>query len=347
MSGLRKEMVLKKEYNNNIEEIKPELFKIQIPLPDSPLRFVNSYLIKGAKRSLVIDTGLNLKECYEAMIKALDELDVKLDNTDFFITHMHSDHIGLISKLAATATVYLSNVEHKIVFEYANSSTYWLEINKYMDKNGFPESELNSAFKILNNMFVKTYPISDEFKKINFKALNDKDILNYGTFRLEAVLTPGHSPGHMCLYEPDKKMLFSGDHLLFDITPNITWWPSLDNSLKNYLESLDKIYDLDIELVLPGHGKLGFDHRKRINEIKNHHKIRLDEILLAIKEGKKTAYEIAGSISWNLKAGGWKSFPETQKYFAVGETIAHLIYLEREKLIRSMLTDQTIYYEQA
>ncbi len=337
-------MVLKKEYSENIKEIMPDLFRIKIPLSDSPLRYVNSYLIKGAKRSLLIDTGMNMKECYDAMINTLDELEVKLDKTDFFITHMHSDHIGLISKLALGSTVYLSDVEHKIVFEYSNSSTYWLEINKYMDKNGFPKSELESAFRILNNMFVKTYPISDEFKKINFKALKDKDTLNYGTFRLEAILTPGHSPGHMCLFEPYKKILFSGDHLLFDITPNITWWPSLDNSLKSYIESLDKIYDLDVELVLPGHGDFGFDQKKRIDEIKDHHKIRLDEILLAIKEGKRTAYEIAGSISWNLKAGGWKTFPKTQKYFAVGETIAHLIYLEREGIIRSMLKDKTIYY---
>ncbi|MGC8630353.1 MAG: MBL fold metallo-hydrolase [Thermoplasmata archaeon] len=340
-------MVLKKEYANNIEEIKPDLFKIQIPLPDNPLRYVNSYLIKDAKRSLAIDTGLNLKECYEAMINVLDELDVKLDKTDFFITHLHSDHIGLISRLASKSIVYLSDVEHKIVSEYSSSSSYWLEINKYLAKNGFPRSELKGAFKILNNMFVKTYPVSDEFKEISFKALKDRDTITYGNFRLEAVLTPGHSPGHMCLYEPDKKMLFSGDHILFEITPNITWWPSMDNPLKSYIESLDKIYDMAIELVLPGHGKLGFDHRKRINEIKDHHKTRLDEIVLVIKEGKRTAYEIAGSISWNLKAGGWKSFPETQKYFAVGETIAHLVYLERESVIRSMLKDQTIYYELA
>jgi len=347
MSRLGSGMVLKKEYSNNIKEIKNDLFRIQIPLPNSPLRFVNSYLIKGPKKSLIIDTGLNLKECYDTMVQALALLDVELNKTDFFITHLHSDHIGLISKLASTSTVYLSDVEHKIVSEYANSSSYWLEINKYLDKNGFPESELKGAFKILNNMFVKTYPVSEEFKKINFKALKDKDTINYGAFRLEAVLTPGHSPGHMCLYEPDSKMLFSGDHLLFDITPNITWWPSLENPLKSYIESMDKIYDLDIEMVLPGHGELGFDHKKRINEIKDHHKIRLDEIFSAIKDGKRTAYEIAGSISWNLKSGGWKTFPKTQKYFAVGETIAHLIYLEHQGLIRSILTDHTIYYELA
>lgn len=337
-------MYIKKEHSSNIKEIIADLFRIQIPLPKSPLKYLNSYLIKGSSKSLIIDTGMNLNECYQAMIQSLNELSVDITKTDFFITHLHPDHIGLVSKLASTSKVYLSNIENNIVSESTNSSYYLLEMNKYLEKNGFPESELRGAFNSLNRIFIKTYPVTKEFKKIEFKALYDKDIINYGAFKLEGVLTPGHSPGHMCLYDADRKILFSGDHILFDITPNITWWPSMENPLKDFIESLNKIYNFDIKMVLPGHGETGYDHKKRIDEIKDHHKKRVEEIVLAIKKGKKTAYEIAESISWNSRYGGWELFPKTQKYFAVGETISHLIYLEHEGIIKSKITDETIYY---
>ena len=57
----------------------------------------------------------------------------------------------------------------------------------------------------------------------------------------------------MCLYEPNKKILVSGDHILNNITPNIQLWSDRWNPLKEYLTSLDKVYEFDIELVLPGH----------------------------------------------------------------------------------------------
>jgi len=79
-------------------------------------------------------------------------------------------------------------------------------------------------------------------------------MIDIGRYSFRCIETPGHSPAHFCLYEAKNKILVSGDHILFDITPNITFWPQLDNSLKSYLDSLDKVYNLDVNLVLPGHG---------------------------------------------------------------------------------------------
>ena len=73
----------------------------------------------------------------------------------------------------------------------------------------------------------------------------------------------------MCFYEEENKILISGDHILFDITPNITRWPELDNSLKVYLASLEKVKDLDVNLVLPGHRNMMSDHRKGSRSCRN------------------------------------------------------------------------------
>lgn len=72
-----------------IEEVLPNLYRAEIPLPRNPLKATNSYIIKGRGKSLIIDTGMNREECLEAMSTGLKELDIDLKKTDFFITHLH------------------------------------------------------------------------------------------------------------------------------------------------------------------------------------------------------------------------------------------------------------------
>ena len=83
------------------------IYRLEIPLPGSPLKAVNSYVIKGRERNLIIDTGMRRKECLDAMRAGLDALDISLPDTDFFITHFHADHLGLVSDLATETAVYL------------------------------------------------------------------------------------------------------------------------------------------------------------------------------------------------------------------------------------------------
>jgi glyoxylase-like metal-dependent hydrolase (beta-lactamase superfamily II) len=160
------------------------------------------------------------------------------------------------------------------------------------------------------------------------------DEITSGDYHFKCIDTPGHSPGHMCLYDPQKKLFLSGDHILIDITPNITNWADLENSLKSYLDNLKKVYDFDINLVLPGHRNLIRDHRKRIDELFEHHRDRLNEVLAALKEGEKTAWQIAPHISWDIDFRAWEDFPPVQKWFALGETMAHIDYLKAEGKIK-------------
>ena len=128
------------------------------------------------------------------------------------------------------------------------------------------------------------------------------------------------------------------------MTPNITWYPEMPDSLARYLKSLDKVYPLDVELVLPGHRSRMNNHRARIQEITKHHEERLNEAEAALKGGSKSAYEVAAGISWVITCDGRDDFPVTQKYFAVGETIAHLEYLAAASRIRKTTVDGKILY---
>ena len=193
--------------------------------------------------------------------------------------------------------------------------------------------------------FRQTYQFDFEFH-----IVKDNDEIRVGDYKLQCIETPGHSPGHICLYEPEKKILFSGDHILFDITPNITHWTIMKNSLGSYLSSLDKVYPLETEMVLPGHRKGMKNHRKRIEELRRHHEERLNEVLKALKSGSKTAYDIGSYLTWDIvtESDSWDMFPPTQKWFAIGETLAHLVYLEEEHKIKKEITaDNKILYSLA
>ena len=148
----------------------------------------------------------------------------------------------------------------------------------------------------------------------------------------------------MCLYEPNKKILVAGDHILGDITPTISLLSDDWNPLKEYLESLDKVYQLDIELVLPGHRDVFKNAKKRIRELKDHHQKRLDEIIAILGKGRKNAFQVASQMTWDIVYDSWDLFPVSQKWFATGEAISHLKYLEEKGVIRKEMRRQKIIY---
>jgi len=167
--------------------------------------------------------------------------------------------------------------------------------------------------------------------------LREGDQIQIGSYSLRCVETPGHTRGHMCLYEPQAKIFFSGDHILNDITPNISLWSENDDPLRQYLRSLDKIIPYDIEWVLPGHRTVFRNHRRRIEELKEHHEIRTAEAASILAKGSQTAYEVASQMSWDIDCKSWDDFPLPQKWFAGGEAMAHLQYLQGQgKVVREL-----------
>jgi len=305
------------------EEILPNIYRIEVPLPASPLKATNSYVIKGTKRSLVIDTGWNRVDCLAAFVAGLGECGVELTQADFFITHMHADHSGLVSNLARGGMrIYFGRADAEII--RFTTPAHWERQVDFALKCGFPGEELEKA--IGNHPGRKYSPDGS----LELFVLKDGDSIRVGDYLLECIETPGHTEGHLCLYERSKKIFISGDHVLNDITPNITLSSEGRNPLKEYLRSLDKVYDLDVALVLPGHRSPFKNHKGRIRELKQHHQARLDEIVSILRQGKQNAFQIASQMTWDIGYKSWDLFPPAQKLFAFGEAMAHLRYLEEE-----------------
>ena len=304
-----------------IDEIMKGLYRIVVPLPNSPLKDLNSYVVKGQNRNLIIDTGFNRSVCFDAMQQGLAELEIDLHKTDFMLTHMHADHTGLVSRLATeTSKIFFSRIDSQ-VFDEDNS---WQPLIDFAKINGFPADELQKA---LNSH--PGFKYSPETKPV-FTLIDDGDIIECGAYRLQCIATPGHTQGHICLYDENHRIFFSGDHILFDITPHIESWDYSVNSLADYLASLDKIYPLPVDLVLPGHRNFFPEMKDRIDALKAHHGERADEVVAVLGKSSLNAYEIAAGMTWDIDCETWEDFPIAQKWFATGEAIAHLRYLEGE-----------------
>jgi glyoxylase-like metal-dependent hydrolase (beta-lactamase superfamily II) len=301
------------------EALFPNLYRIKIPLPDSPLKYLNSYVFTANDRHLVVDTGLNRRECFEAMTAGLKALDVDLDRTDFFITHLHADHFGLVNRLVApTGKIYFNRPDSELIESWEGFDP----MIAYGGLNGFPEDDLRAA---LHNH--PGYKHGSDWMPA-LSIINDGQVIHVGDYALRCVLTPGHTAGHMCLYEASQEFLIAGDHLLIDITPNIQCWSDDDNPLKSYLESLEKVRGLTVSRVLPGHRRLFSDHRRRIDELKHHHAKRAEEALGILEKGPMSAYDVAAKMQWDIRCDRWEDFPVAQRWFATGEAISHLRYLE-------------------
>lgn len=319
------------------EQILPGLYRLEIPIPNNPLKALNCYIVTAAERSLMIDTGLNHPEALQAMHKGLQELHIDLNQTDFFITHLHADHSGMLHALSTPSSLLYASANDAAAINNTTNHSGWQAMEKFACANGFPPEDVQTA--------ISRHP---GFKhgsqgELAFTLLADGHTLAIGDYRFIVIATPGHTRGHLCLYEPDKKILLSGDHILRDITPNISLWSDAYDPLGQYLASLDKIARYEVELVLPGHRRPFTDCQARITELKDHHHRRCEEALSILTGGPLSSYAVAARMTWDLR-GTWPEFPPPQKWFAAGEATAHLRYLETcGRIIRTTEQGQTVY----
>ena len=186
-----------------------------------------------------------------------------------------------------------------------------------------------------------------EFVTVTFpdRVLYGGETISTGTYDLDVIWTPGHSPGHICLYEPLNQLLFSGDHILPSTTPNVSYHiQSGDNPLGDYISALHKLQNLPVTKVLPAHEHLFTDLPGRIEQIVNHHDKRKTEIQQAMGKEPRRAYEISSQITWNVPGLIWEQFPPLHKRGAVTETIAHLECMRWEGKVKRITKGDSISY---
>ena len=325
-------------------KIAPGIHQLKIPIPDNPLGFVNCYLIEGKEGWFMVDTGWDTDDAFHVLEAKLQELELALtDIAVIVVTHVHPDHFGLAGRIkqASPNTRLLSHRWEWDFIEprYIKFADLMNKMGNMLKQHGVPpldRSALESASMPALRFVTVTLP--DE-------PLYGGEVINTGVYDLEIIWTPGHSPGHICIYEPENRLLFTGDHILPTITPNVSYHiQSGDNPLGDYIHALRKLEKLEVITALPGHEHPFNDLPGRINQIIEHHEMRKQEVCQAIESGFHTAYDISARIKWNLPGVTWDEFPPLQKRIAVTETIAHLECMRWEGNVRRIVQNKVTTY---
>ena len=288
--------------------------RIEIPTPYA-VGPVNAYLIDEAPLTL-IDAGINTPEGQRALLDGLGSAGVPPEALQrIVITHAHPDHYGLVGLLQerSGATVYLPEREIARV----RDRQMLFEVGKLLVQAGMP---LDLLFKM------------DQERKKGPRAglqhdevvpVHDGDVFDFkGGLRLVTHYMPGHTGGHVVYLEETSRTLFAGDQLLPETSPNPLLEPSLDEpgerrrSLEEYLASLERMLEMDLHLVYPGHGDPVSDPSALIRRTIEHHVKRKAEVAALLGAEGKTPYELASEM-----------YPDTDGYesfLAVSEVVAHL-----------------------
>lgn len=324
-----------------ITEIYKNIYQAVFPLTGNPLKSINIYVIKSEDSSMIIDTGFNNPENIANIEELIQRLDLNLPKTKLFLTHLHSDHVGLAKWLydKGIGDIYISEKDGKMVENGINKEDFqWQNIIKNAHFQGLGPENL----KIEDHPGYKNRP-KQAFPHTKIKPGWE---ISIGGYNFIAIDEEGHTPGMLGLYEKDHKILFCGDHILGKITPNITYWgDEFGDSLGIYLENIKKIKDLDIKCLYSAHRFLVEDTNARIDELIAHHQERLADCLKIIEKlGKANTTQITQQMQWDIKAKNRNSFPASQKWFATGEAAAHLKHLVKIGKIREEVIDGVGYY---
>ena len=304
-----------------VESVADGVYQLKLPVP-LPLRFISVYLIEGDDGWTVVDTGFDYPETYEVWEKAARTLGIDLvrDIGRIIVTHFHPDHLGAARWLQERSGAPVMMLEDEIDF----SRRLWTRRDspepfiEHLTLHGMPRTTATAAAEALRSGLALPETMT---------PLHVGEKLAVGTGSARVLLAPGHADFQLVLHDEARGILFAADHILLKITPNIGLWPeNAPHPLARYLDSLEELRDLNVDLVLPGHGPIFHDLGGRIEELKQHHQERLELMRGELQDGPRTAFEVSNSVFR-------EDLSIYEQCFALAETLAHLEHLELQNRV--------------
>jgi glyoxylase-like metal-dependent hydrolase (beta-lactamase superfamily II) len=314
------------------------VWSLPVTIPDSPLRYTLCYLLHGDSALTVVDPGWDDERTWQDLTRGLKEAGTSPEAvTGIVVTHVHPDHHGLSARLRDVSGAPIAMHEAEVAAlpsrmaaaASADGDDGVLSDGgtsgdvAWLDRAGVPpEVAAELTVRVAEAAGYLRLPDPD-------RLLRDGEPLDLPGRQIRVVWTPGHTPGHICLYDADHDLLLTGDHLLPRITPNIGLIPYAPVSpLQGYLASLASLDGYDSAEALPAHEYRFRGIAGRAAALAGHHAERADEVVavVAARPGA-TPWQVTERLTWSR---GWSQITGFMRRAALAETAAHVAYLGEE-----------------
>jgi glyoxylase-like metal-dependent hydrolase (beta-lactamase superfamily II) len=314
-----------------VEQLAGDLWSIPVPIPNNPLRYVSSYAFGSDGGLVLLDTGWDADESWQALAAGLESIGASpRDVRGVLVSHMHFDHVGLAGRVRAASGAWIAmhpaDQAALASLRLRDPGAGVAQESAFLRSLGATAGEAAAALGGAAGYAGFAGIAAPD------RELSDGDLADVPGWRLRAVHTPGHTPGHLCFVDELSQRLFAGDHILPRITPNISLFPTGDaEPLAEYLASLAKVRDLKVDEVLPAHEWRFRGLAERVDGIAAHHERRLAELHAAIAAHPgETSWFLAGKLTWSRS---WDQYSGRMRITAVTETAAHVLELVRRGLV--------------
>lgn len=325
-----------------VEQVRDGVWSIPTPMPGLGLRYVLVYAFALPDGLAIVDSGWHTSDAWTALVDGLATIGYEPRHIRAMLaTHIHTDHYGLAGRVrdASGAWIGLHAADAAMTPKEENAEETmrerlrrWSEVRQRMGMpiTSKPQAEPEGESAGGTREPDQRAPQWQDVQRIRPDVLiGDGDVVDLPGWRLRAIWTPGHSPGHLCFHEERNNLLLAGDHVLPKISPNVAMHSHQSpNPLGDYLDSLSMIGKIDVDEVLPAHEYRYIGLSDRASELREHHHARLAEIE-ALLDGQPgmTTWQLTTALTWSRPL---ESQPPALKRTAAKEILAHLILLEHE-----------------
>ena len=280
------------------ERVLPGVWRLRLPLPWPAVPHCNAWAVAAGDGIVLIDTGTHEPGSLAQLERALDQVGLRLEQVRLLLcTHAHADHCGQAAAIVQRAGCEL-----------------WAHPNlaHFNAAAGDPEAAHARRVEIARQSGVPVAPADHGRPLASGPLAPDRDLVpgvevqsDLGPWSVH--FTPGHAPSHVCLFQPERRLLISGDHLLGRVSLyfDYGWTP---DPVGEFLGSLDATEALGARLALSGHGRPFTDVREHHAANRRLVQERLDAVLAGLGDGPSTAYDLLPAVygeTLRPEVAGW------------------------------------------
>ena len=282
------------------------------------------FLFRARDGCILLDTGIKGEKSLQSLAAALRSLGLGWgDLTEILVSHLHPDHIGAAAEIRrrSGAPVRMPALEAQYVKPLGPHQEFFADTAAFLGRHGMPRSHVRELHRLatLGRRHYERLDVDG--------SIDPGERIEFAGGTLETVPAPGHSPGLLCFFCPEQRILFSTDAVLPKITPNIgVHWFYQGDPLGDYLRTLARLQALDVGGIAPSHGRPFTGLGEWIDGTRRHHVRRCDTMLDAMTDRPVCAYEIAVAV-W----GEHRSLMDRR--FAMSEALAHLEFMARDRRV--------------